>query len=65
MQYRHINTSLLHQSAGDEDGTDLKASILSAVEDECLEHVLALDLGMVGGGGVSYVFKKTKGLQGL
>ena len=44
---------------------DLMTGILSAVDDECLEHVLALDLGMVGGGGVSYVFKKTKGKSGL
>jgi DNA repair and recombination protein RAD54B len=62
MQYRHINTSLLYQPGG-EDGRDgdLKATILSAVDDECLEHVLSLERDVVGGGGVSYVFKKTTG----
>jgi DNA repair and recombination protein RAD54B len=65
MQYRHINTSLLAQVDEGKDDEDLKASILSAVEDACLEHVLKLDRDMVGGGGVSYVFKKVRGGQGL
>ena len=69
MQYRHIQTSLLHRKGEhhtkEESNDDMKASILSAVDDECLEHVLSLELGMIGNGGVAYVFKKTKGSQGL
>ncbi|EXJ61740.1 DNA repair and recombination protein RAD54B [Cladophialophora yegresii CBS 114405] len=65
MQYRHINTSLLRQAEDGDDNDDFKANILSAVEDACLEHVLKLDRDMVGGGGVSYVFKKVRGIQGL
>ncbi|ETI19661.1 hypothetical protein G647_08673 [Cladophialophora carrionii CBS 160.54] len=65
MQYRHINTSLLRQAEDENDDDDLKANILCAVEDACLEHVLKLDRDMVGGGGVSYVFKKVRGSQGL
>ena len=64
MQYRHIDTTVLH-SSDEGDGEELKASVLSAVEDTCLEHVLKLQRNMVGGGGVAYVFKKVKGSQGL
>ncbi|KAJ9605977.1 helicase [Cladophialophora chaetospira] len=65
MQYRHINTTILHQTSEEEDDEELKASVLSAVGDKCLEHVLGLDRGMIGGGGVAYLFKRVKGGQGL
>ncbi len=65
MQYRHIDTTVLQQGHEGGDDEELKASILSAIEDKCLEYVLKLQSDMVGGGGVAYVFKKVKGSQGL
>lgn len=70
MQYRHIDTTALHQTSRDDDddandASELKAAILTAVDDPSLEHILMLDRNMVGGGGVAYVFKKTKGSQKL
>ena len=64
MQYRHIDSSVLHRADEDSDD-DLRNQVLSAVEDPCLEHVLNMDRDMIGGGGISYVFKRMKGGQGL
>ncbi|KIX92703.1 uncharacterized protein Z520_11555 [Fonsecaea multimorphosa CBS 102226] len=62
MQYRHVDTSMLTQGHGD---SELRGRIMSAIDDGCLEHVVNLDQDMIGGGGISYIFKKTKGSQCL
>ncbi|KIX07762.1 uncharacterized protein Z518_02416 [Rhinocladiella mackenziei CBS 650.93] len=62
MKYSHFDTSNLSQSDKDED---LVSRILAGVDDACLEHVLSLGDDVTGGGGVSYVFKKTNGSQAL
>ncbi|OQV11084.1 SNF2 family domain-containing protein isoform 2 [Cladophialophora immunda] len=62
MQYRHVDTSILTQKDGN---SELKGQIMSAIDDECLGHVVTLDPDMIGGGGISYIFKKIKGSQCL
>ncbi|RVX65879.1 hypothetical protein B0A52_10243 [Exophiala mesophila] len=62
MKYTHLDTSNLRKSSVDPDvNGDLASQLLSAVDDACLERVLQLDPDEVGGGGVAYLFKKTKG----
>ncbi|EXJ54859.1 uncharacterized protein A1O5_12925 [Cladophialophora psammophila CBS 110553] len=62
MQYRHVDTSIVAQKDGE---SNLKGQILSAIDDVCLEYVVTLDQDMIGGGGISYIFKKTRGSQCL
>ncbi|OAP64236.1 hypothetical protein AYL99_00208 [Fonsecaea erecta] len=62
MQYRHVDTSMLSQKHAD---SELRSQIMSAIDDSCLEYLVNLDQEMIGGGGISYIFKKTKGSQRL
>lgn len=62
MKYTHLDTSILEKSTVDPDvNGDLASQLLSAVDDPCLERVLQLGPDEIGGGGVAYLFKKTKG----
>ncbi|EXJ87467.1 DNA repair and recombination protein RAD54B [Capronia epimyces CBS 606.96] len=60
MKFAHLDTSILSKP---EDGKELVNQVMSAIDDVCLEHIVRLEPDMLGGGGVSYVFKKTKGSQ--
>lgn len=60
MKYSHLDTSVLwSENANVEDAQTL----LSNVDDQCLEKVLSVDQKTIGGGGVAYLFKKTTGSQ--
>ncbi|KEF57020.1 uncharacterized protein A1O9_07210 [Exophiala aquamarina CBS 119918] len=60
MKYSHLNTSVLW--SGD-TSPDVTSRLLEMVEDACLEKTLGIDQKTIGGGGVAYLFKKTKGSQ--
>ncbi|KIW84842.1 hypothetical protein Z517_00230 [Fonsecaea pedrosoi CBS 271.37] len=62
MQYRHVDTSILAQEDGDQK---LRTQVLAAIDDVCLEQVATLDQDMIGGGGISYIFKRAKGSRCL
>jgi hypothetical protein len=62
MKYAHLDIAMLKKA---NEGEDLSSRLCSIVDDPCLEHVLSLDDDTVGGGGISYLFKKTKGSQAL
>lgn len=60
MKYSHLDTSLLWSEKATPDAS---SRLLSMVEDPCLEKVLSINQETIGGGGVAYLFKKTKGSQ--
>lgn len=60
MKYSHLDTSVLWSEA---TSSDVSCNLLSMVEDACLEKTLSIDQKTIGGGGVAYLFKKTKGSQ--
>ncbi|KAK5051571.1 hypothetical protein LTR84_003223 [Exophiala bonariae] len=60
MKYAHLDTSVLW---GKDANPEAAQSLLSKVDDQCLEKVLSVDQKTIGGGGVAFVFKKTTGSQ--
>ncbi|EXJ83670.1 DNA repair and recombination protein RAD54B [Capronia coronata CBS 617.96] len=60
MRYMHLDMSVLSKT--EKEGSVVNG-VASAIGDACLEHVVRLEADMVGGGGVSYVFKRTEGSQ--
>lgn len=60
MRFTHLDTSILTKS---EQGEAVADRVMSAIDDPCLQHIVQLQPDMLGGGGVSYVFKKTVGSQ--
>ena len=70
MEYVHIDTAELQlQNRNKEDADDLDAdeenssAAEALIDDDCLMEVLRQQHDMGGGGGISWIFKKTKGIS--